>query len=144
MNKRGLLFLIGLLLLGIFLFTFLIIKQKMLQTQDIIVSGLQMQEKEAQGVRVLVTPDVKDKEVVFDISMQTHTIELAEDLMQISELQDQDGGVYKPMAWEGAPAGGHHRAGLLKFTLDNRPKNITLTIRQFQGEDLVFNWSVNN
>lgn len=144
MNKKGLIFIISFLVLGAVLLTVLIIRQRTFLISNRGVSSLQTQEKEIQGVGVLVTPTVQNKEVIFDISMQSHTVELAEDLMQISELKDQSGKVYKALAWEGAPAGGHHRAGLLKFILDSKPREITLTIRQFRAEDLIFSWEVNN
>lgn len=63
----------------------------------------------------------------FKIVLNTHSEELSEDLVAVSELLDGRGKSYKPTNWEGAPPGGHHREGVLKFNpISPRPESIEL------------------
>lgn len=50
----------------------------------------------------------------LDVKLETHTQPLDDDLTKVSELI-VDGKRYVPLAWEGAPPGGHHRQGVLRF-----------------------------
>lgn len=51
----------------------------------------------------------------FQITLDTHTQELADDLTRTVVLVDASGKPHAPVAWEGAAPGGHHRKGLLRF-----------------------------
>lgn len=51
----------------------------------------------------------------YRIIIDTHSVELDFDLVEISALYDGLGNMYKPLTWEGFPTGGHHREGTLKF-----------------------------
>lgn len=70
-------------------------------------------------VEVAVTPvgDFASEAETWDftISLNTHSVELAEDLAQVSVLIDEQGTEYLPTAWDGDPPGGHHREGVLSF-----------------------------
>lgn len=79
---------------------------------------LAAQTSAAGGVSVKVTPGrlappaaTWDFEVVFD----THTVVLAGDPAQFTELVDARGRVHAPLRWDGDPPGGHHREGVLRF-----------------------------
>ena len=50
----------------------------------------------------------------FEVVMETHTKALNDDLAQ-SSLLIADSKQYLPLSWEGAPPGGHHRKGKLRF-----------------------------
>ena len=50
----------------------------------------------------------------FEVTLETHTQALSDDLAKSSVLI-ADGKQYMPLGWEGAPPGGHHRKGLLRF-----------------------------
>lgn len=66
----------------------------------------------------------------FDISLDTHTGSLDQDLVSIVRLVDDKGTEYKALGWEGAPPGGHHREGVLKFSpITPRPASIKLIIQ---------------
>lgn len=66
----------------------------------------------------------------FDVSLETHSVELSQDLVQVSELANETGTAFKPIAWEGDPPGGHHRKGTLIFKpITPMPKTLKLTIR---------------
>ena len=72
-------------------------------------------ERDVSGeVSVSVIPDFT-KGVDFKISMDTHAGELSADMMRAAVFEDEDGTVHLPTSWEGDPAGGHHREGILHF-----------------------------
>ena len=68
------------------------------------------------------------KEWKFDIVMDTHSVELDQDMTKSAVLIDDKGKEYKPLRWEG-PVGGHHREGVLTFAwITPTPKSIELKI----------------
>ena len=77
----------------------------------------------------------------FEVTLNTHSVELNEDLVKASILI-VDGKEYKPTSWEGDPAGGHHREGILKFGAPaSQLKSTTLKINQIGGiEERSFSW----
>ncbi|WP_212785084.1 hypothetical protein [Ferrigenium kumadai] len=84
------------------------------------------------GLKVMVTPqDVSSgaKTWDFGVVLETHTKSLNDDLSRSSVLI-ADGKRYSPLGWEGAPPGGHHRKGLLRFkAVKPVPASIELQIR---------------
>jgi len=50
----------------------------------------------------------------FEVVLETHTKALNDDLAKSSVLI-ADGKQYLPLDWKGAPPGGHHRKGVLRF-----------------------------
>ena len=65
----------------------------------------------------------------FDVTLESHTQALNDDLAKSSSLI-ADGKRYTPLAWEGAPPGGHHRKGLLRFkAVIPQPPSVELQIR---------------
>lgn len=97
-----------------------------------------------------VTVDVKPttlvvgEPVVFDVAMNTHSVDLSDDMTKISILRDDVGQEYKPTAWYGPGGGGHHRAGTLKFAaLISKPKYVELVIKGLaQVPERVFRWDL--
>lgn len=76
----------------------------------------------------------------FDISMNTHSVELDQDMLQSTVLIDDQGRKYKPLSWEG-PIGGHHRQGVLIFKqIIPIPKTIELKISNVGGVIRSFVW----
>lgn len=76
----------------------------------------------------------------FQITINTHSVELDFDLTEISTLYDDVGNVYNPLKWEGSEPGGHHREGILKFSsLNKNAKSIKLVIND--GIEREFNWN---
>jgi len=81
--------------------------------------------------------------VKFEITINTHSGSLDFDLTQISILEDDKGGRYSPLNWEGAGPGGHHREGILSFPkLKNRPKLVKLIIEDISGQPRIFEWQI--
>jgi len=76
--------------------------------------------------------------------MDTHSIDLKDDLVKTSILRDEKGTEYAPVAWDGAGPGGHHREGVLKFgALTGSPKQVTLVIKGVVGvAERVFTWDL--
>lgn len=65
----------------------------------------------------------------FEVVLETHTQDLGDDLTKTSVLI-ADGKQYVPLSWKGAPPGGHHRKGLLRFkAIAPQPQSMELQIR---------------
>jgi len=110
-------------------------------------AGLETQTNSASGVTVKVTP----KNVAagtttweFAVVLDTHSADLSDDLMKSSLLLDGSSEQYAPVAWEGAPPGGHHREGVLRFkALSPRPQAIELQItRPGETAPRSFRWQL--
>lgn len=108
---------------------------------------LETRSSSAAGVTVKVTPkDVTPGSATwsFAVVLETHSRDLSDDLVKDSVLVDARGTRYAPIAWEGAPPGGHHRQGVLRFkALGPAPGAFELQIRR-PGESAarVFRWSL--
>ena len=90
------------------------------------------------NVEFQVTPSKPNE---FQITMDTHSVELSFDLMQISTLYDDSENSYKPLAWEGSAPSGHHRSGILKFPeIDENAKSVKLII--IDSAEREFNWNL--
>lgn len=79
----------------------------------------------------------------FEITLDTHSVELDEDLTKVAVLI-ADNKEYRPISWEGEPPGGHHRKGILIFApISPQPKSINLKIRQIGGiKERNFIWTL--
>lgn len=99
------------------------------------------------GVTVRVTPrDVASTAKVweFDVALETHSQDLTDDLKAAVTLIADDGAKHAPTAWDGDPAGGHHRKGVLRFApLKPQPETIELRIlRQGESSARTFRWRI--
>jgi hypothetical protein len=96
-------------------------------------------------VTVTVTPlsfDRDAKHWSFRIEFDTHTQSLNDDIVHTVTLTAADGRPLKPLAWEGAAPGGHHRTGVVHFARPSPPPQ-TLEVRMHrEGESLAraFRW----
>jgi hypothetical protein len=108
---------------------------------------LETRTSSAAGVTVKVTPkDVAPGAATwaFAVVLDTHSKDLSDDLAKNAVLLDAQGGRHAPLAWEGAPPGGHHREGVLRFKgLGPAPGAFALQIRR-PGESAarVFRWNL--
>lgn len=86
---------------------------------------------EQANIAVAVTPldlSPESAEWKFNVVMDTHSVELDQDLIKNSLLIDDGGNEFKPIKWDG-PTGGHHREGVLTFNrIMTIPKSIELKI----------------
>ena len=95
------------------------------------------------SVNVVVTPldlSPQSAEWKFDVGMNTHSVELSQDMTQSVALVGDDGKTYQPTQWEG-PADGHHREGILFFSpITPYPQQLTLKISDIGGVPRSFSW----
>jgi len=81
----------------------------------------------------------------FKIILNTHSLELTQDMTQVVVLVGEQGKEYKPIRWEGAEPGGHHREGILIFkSIIPMPKSIELKILGIDALVRSFIWSITN
>ncbi len=101
---------------------------------------------EGGSVTVTVTPIalIIGEPIAFEIAMNTHSVDLSDDITKIVILRDDAGKEYSPTAWEGQEPGGHHRGGILKFTaLATKTKFVELVIKGLaKVPERVFQWQV--
>jgi len=109
--------------------------------------NLPAQTSSARGVTIKVTPKNLASNAgswEFAVVLDTHSADLNDDLVKSSLLLDRAGGAFAPVAWDGAPPGGHHREGVLRFKpISPRPQAIELQISR-AGEDAPrsFRWQL--
>lgn len=98
------------------------------------------------GVTVDVKPIQFDpgRPAKFQVRMNTHSVDLGEDMTVVSTLKDDQGREYGPVSWEGSPLGGHHRRGVLTFpALEGDAESVTLIIRNIANvTERIFEWKV--
>lgn len=106
---------------------------------------LDQQKSSAGGVTVVVTPkaitaDAKTWD--FSVVLDTHSQDLSDDFAKTTVLVDDRGVEYRPLAWEGAAPGGHHRAGVLKFgAADRLPQSLEMRmLRPGETKPRSFRW----
>lgn len=82
----------------------------------------------------------------FEVKMNTHSVELDQDMVVVSTLVDDNGTTYQPLEWNGSGPSGHHRSGTLIFpNLKGTPKSVTLVIRGIANvPERVFEWKIEN
>lgn len=108
---------------------------------------LAAQKDSANGVTLAVTPGnlaagakVWDFAVVFD----SHSQDLSDDVVKGATLADNQGNELRPLGWEGAAPGGHHREGVLRFSaISPRPQAVELRIsRPGEAKARIFRWEL--
>jgi len=106
-------------------------------------SSLDIQVSKEGPVTITVRP-ISLSDVSFEIILNTHSVEITEDLTALSVLINEKGAEYKPTVWNGDPVGGHHRSGILHFgKIIPSPQTATLIIRRVGGiAERRFEWSL--
>src|SRR5262245_50416223 len=109
---------------------------------------LPTQKSSLGGVTLAVTPaDVGPGAKVwsFRVALDTHSQDLSDDLAKSAVLLDGKGRESKPLAWDGAPPGGHHREGVLRFpAFDPLPEEIELRVKRTgEREPRALRWQLN-
>lgn len=98
------------------------------------------------NVSVVVTPlNFSPQSAVwkFDVGMNTHSVELDQDMVKSAVLIDDQGKEYDPIKWDG-PIGGHHREGILSFNaIKPAPKSVELKITGIADTVRTFTWQLN-
>ena len=110
-------------------------------------SHLAAQTSSAGGVTIKVTPQIRAGDASWDLAVvfDTHSAKLDDDPVKSSVLIDSAGGRFAPIAWDGAPPGGHHREGVLRFKpISPLPQSIELQVRrEGEGAPRSFHWKLN-
>jgi hypothetical protein len=114
---------------------------------ELAVPSFETQSNDEQAVTVEVTPlnlAEGNTSLEFEIAFNTHSVDLSFDPAALSVLRDAQGGEYPATAWEGDPAGGHHRSGMLRFELPNPPTDsVEVIIHNVAGvPERVFHWNL--
>ncbi len=104
----------------------------------------EFQSKDENGVTVIVTPKLSAESWKFEIAFDTHSVELDDDIAAVTTLVDDQGVEYRPLAWEGAGPGGHHREGVLIFDpLVSQSRAFTIIIKNVGGvSERSFSWNI--
>lgn len=98
-------------------------------------------------VTVTVTPlEIGENSALwkFEVTLDTHSWNLDEDLLVATTLIGDNGSVSVPIAWDGSGSGGHHREGVITFNRpDFVPDLITVRINNVGGiPERVFTWDI--
>ena len=101
----------------------------------------------AGGVNVAVKPlglAPGAKSWDFEVTMNTHTTPLEQDLTKAAALVDASGARHAPTGWKGDPLGGHRRKGVLEFApLTGNPTYVELRIEGVGApEARTFRWQL--
>lgn len=111
-------------------------------TQKRILFKTQIDNKSA--VTVAVTPISlgAGQAAVFQLELNTHSVELNYDLVKLAKLQDDQGNSYQAQSWSGGK-GGHHLEGRLTFKpISKQTKSVTLILSQIDNQDRKFLWNL--
>lgn len=105
------------------------------------------------AVSVAVTPVNLSEDAAtldFEVSMNTHSVELDMDLAALATLTTDNGRTVIATLWDAMP-GGHHVSGVLSFpavvgetAVLEGAAQLTLTIRDVDAAERVFVWSLTN
>lgn len=110
-------------------------------------------QSDAQGaITIEITPEnlaQAGDQVIFDVSMNTHSVDLSMDLAKLASLSTETGKKVPAILWD-APRGGHHVQGKLSFPTTLDGKNLldkagrtTITIQDVDAQARIFTWQVN-
>ena len=110
-------------------------------------ADLSPQNSQANGVGISVKPtDVSAAATtwLFQATLTTHSGALDDDLARTATLVDAAGKQQAALGWDGDPAGGHHRKGVLRFkALSPRPDTLEMRIlRAGETAPRTFRWKL--
>lgn len=143
---------IALFFIGISTITAVALTADVTTTEDIdlkeqVIENIDLEEQtiESNKVAFSVTPEIDPGvSIKLLISMNTHSVNLNFDMLEVSKLVDSNGETFLPTEWQGPAGGGHHRSGTLIFL--DIPENIhKLNFILSPGskfQDLNFEWII--
>jgi len=82
------------------------------------------------------------KDIVFEVSMNTHSVELNYDYTQIATLSDDRGNSYKPTQWTGGNSGHHLKGELIFAPFPENTKQLTLTLDGVDNKSEDLTWQL--
>jgi hypothetical protein len=115
-------------------------------------STADLSRSDAQGAVIVdITPlnlDHPGQTVDFEVSMNTHSVDLSMNLALLATLTTDTGLTIQATAWDG-PGGGHHVSGKLSFPaiVNDKPllrnaAELTLTLRNVDAPERTFKWQL--
>ncbi|KKQ45277.1 MAG: hypothetical protein US63_C0019G0008 [Candidatus Moranbacteria bacterium GW2011_GWC2_37_8] len=116
--------------------------------QNEITSEFQTQENNEGLIKIKVVPksslNQEESQWKFEVILDSHALEIMNDMSKDSVLVDDKGNVYRSITWEGDAPGGHHREGILVFdSIAPKPNSITLQIKNVGDvENRDFSWKI--
>jgi len=105
---------------------------------------LQEVVKQAGAVEIKVKPSQLEvgKNILFTVTLDTHSVELSYDLAELAYVEDNLGNKYEPESWSGGK-GGHHLSGELTFgKLKSKANGIKLNFEGIENEEVFFEWEL--
>lgn len=108
-------------------------------------SSMAPQATTESAVTVKVTPkNLQGQTWEFDVTFDTHTQALNDDLSKTAALIASNGKQFSPVSWTADPPGGHHRKGVLRFNaLTPPPSVVELRItRPGESKPRSFKWEL--
>lgn len=81
---------------------------------------------------------------MFELEFETHSVDLDFDVSKQSYLVDDKGNSLTGGIWNGSPAGGHHREGILTFnSVLSETKFVELIVKDVSGvSERKFKWNL--
>jgi hypothetical protein len=117
-----------------------------LSTAALATAALSPQTSSESMVTITVTPHPEGTgNWEFDVTLNTHSGALNDDLAKSAVLVTADGKQLVPTSWRGDAPGGHHRKGVLRFeSVQPSPSALELRIQR-PGEPAArsFRWTLN-
>ncbi|NQU31095.1 MAG: hypothetical protein HQ525_10550 [Anaerolineae bacterium] len=116
-------------------------------------AGNELTRMDEQGMVIIeITPlnlGMPDDDTLdFNVSLNTHSVDLSMDLAQLSVITTDTGGVIQAISWDG-PSGGHHVTGKLLFpatkdgiSILDGVSRFTLQIRDLDADNRTFEWQL--
>ena len=112
---------------------------------DIIENKYTSQSDEQARVTVEIIPTalgVNESKNIFDVSFNTHSVEMDYDFSKVIVLKDDLGNIYEALEWTGG-RGGHHVSGEIIFSaIDAQASNIEIDVLGVGGVDRNFKWNL--
>ncbi len=116
-------------------------------------SQTELTQTDTQGaITVEITPENLEQPgntLIFDVTLDTHSIDLSMDLAQLATLTTDSGTTIQALNWD-APRGGHHVTGKLSFSTSlngtkviEGAKSFSIIISNLDVPTRQFLWSLN-
>lgn len=95
-----------------------------------------------------VTIEVTPKKIgtgeknIFEISFNTHSVNLDFNFTKIIVLEDNLGNKYQAMEWTGSNSGHHLNGDIIFPKINEQAKSINLIIKEIEGMEKTFSWNL--
>ena len=101
-----------------------------------------LQTMGAVDIEIIPISLAANSQMIFSISLNTHSVELDYDYLEIIKIRDNLENIYKPIEWTGENSGHHLKGDLLFGELSTDATQIQLIINGIDNENATFSWEV--